>query len=73
MKKINKEIEKGEKEIMTGKVSWFNAVKGYGFIKVEGLENDVFVHYSEIKADGYKTLEKDELVTFDYDAEGKKP
>ena len=48
----------------TGKVKWFNAEKGYGFIKTEEGK-DIFVHYSSIKADGYRTLEENQTVTFD--------
>lgn len=49
---------------MEGKVKWFNNSKGYGFI---GRENgaDVFVHYTAIIADGYRTLREGERVTFD--------
>ncbi|MCR4950287.1 MAG: cold-shock protein [Solobacterium sp.] len=48
----------------TGKVKWFNAEKGYGFITTdEG--NDVFVHYSAIKVDGFKTLDEGQAVSFD--------
>ena len=47
-----------------GTVSWFNAEKGFGFISVEG-EDDVFVHFSAINADGYKTLEEGQKVEFD--------
>lgn len=47
-----------------GTVKWFNPEKGFGFITVEG-ENDVFVHYSNIKAEGFKTLEEGQKVTFD--------
>ncbi|WP_100486562.1 cold-shock protein CspD [Sporolactobacillus pectinivorans] len=47
-----------------GKVKWFNAEKGYGFIEVEG-GNDVFVHYSAIEGDGFKTLEEGQEVSFD--------
>ncbi|MEW9668965.1 cold-shock protein [Ammoniphilus sp. 3BR4] len=49
---------------MTGKVKWFNAEKGYGFIEREN-GGDVFVHYSAIKSEGYKTLEEGQTVQFD--------
>ena len=49
---------------MNGTVKWFNSDKGYGFITTEE-GNDVFVHYSQIQKDGYKTLEEGEEVTFD--------
>ena len=49
---------------MTGKVKWFNAEKGYGFITTdEG--NDVFAHFSNINKDGFKTLEEGEAVSFE--------
>lgn len=48
----------------TGKVKWFNAEKGYGFITGEDGK-DIFVHYSSINADGYKTLEEGQTVTYD--------
>ena len=41
-----------------GTVKWFNAQKGYGFITNEGTGEDVFVHFSAIVSDGYKTLEE---------------
>lgn len=47
-----------------GKVKWFNAQKGYGFISTES-GNDVFVHYSEIQDDGYKTLNEGQDVEFE--------
>ncbi|MBM7570883.1 cold-shock protein [Aquibacillus albus] len=47
----------------TGKVKWFNADKGFGFIEVEGGD-DVFVHFSAIQSDGFKTLEEGQNVTF---------
>ncbi len=47
-----------------GNVKWFSAEKGYGFIEVEG-EKDVFVHYSQIQEDGFKTLEEGQRVEFD--------
>ncbi|MDQ4122500.1 MAG: cold shock domain-containing protein [Acidobacteriota bacterium] len=49
---------------LTGKVKWFNNSKGYGFIEFPG-EMDIFVHYSSIKEDGYKTLAQDQLVEFE--------
>ncbi len=48
---------------MTGKVKWFNNEKGYGFIECGELE-DIFVHYSAIIKDGYKTLKEGSLVDF---------
>jgi CspA family cold shock protein len=47
-----------------GTVKWFNPEKGYGFISQEGGE-DLFVHWSEIKMDGYKTLDEGARVSFD--------
>ncbi len=56
--------------MMTGTVKWFNGEKGYGFITpAEG--DDVFVHFSQIQKDGYKTLEEGEKVEFTI-AEGAK-
>lgn len=49
--------------MLRGKVKWFNNVKGYGFIEYDNLE-DIFVHYSAIVKDGYKTLKEGELVDF---------
>jgi len=49
---------------MTGTVKWFNAEKGFGFISVEGGE-DVFVHFSAITGDGYRSLEEGQSVQFD--------
>ena len=48
----------------TGKVKWFNAEKGYGFITNEEGK-DVFVHYTAINSDGFKTLEQGQTVTYD--------
>lgn len=48
-----------------GKVKWFSNVKGYGFVEKNGGDKDIFVHYSAILSDGYKTLDQDEEVTFE--------
>lgn len=47
-----------------GTVKWFNSEKGFGFISVEG-EDDVFVHFSAINSEGYKTLEEGQAVEFE--------
>ncbi|MFD2369870.1 cold-shock protein [Brevibacillus sp. GCM10020057] len=47
-----------------GIVKWFNAEKGYGFIQVEGGD-DVFVHYSAIQAEGFKSLDEGQKVEFE--------
>lgn len=49
---------------MTGKVKWFNAEKGYGFITTEE-GNDVFAHYTKINKNGFKTLEEGQEVEFE--------
>jgi CspA family cold shock protein len=52
-------------EKCAGTVKWFNEKKGFGFIMAEGIGNDVFVHYSEIQQNGFKTLVEKEEVRFD--------
>lgn len=60
------------KERVTGKVKWFNRVKGYGFITQEGGA-DVFVHYSAIRGEGYRNLYEGELVEFTIQETDKGP
>ena len=48
-----------------GTVKWFNAEKGYGFIAVEGSNDDVFVHYTAIDSAGFRSLEEGQKVEFD--------
>ncbi len=56
--------DEGNVQAMEGKVKWFNAEKGYGFIETaEG--GDVFVHFSAIQTEGFKTLEEGQSVEFD--------
>src|SRR5438046_8122211 len=49
---------------ITGKVKWFNNAKGYGFIERDG-GSDVFVHYSAIQGDGFRSLEEGQAVEFE--------
>lgn len=49
----------------TGKVKWFNDAKGYGFITPDDGGDDVFAHFSEVRADGFKSLQEDQRVSFE--------
>ncbi|KHD84663.1 cold-shock protein [Heyndrickxia ginsengihumi] len=55
-----------------GKVKWFNSEKGYGFIEREG-GSDVFVHFSAIQGDGFKTLEEGQQVSFNIEDGARGP
>lgn len=55
----------------SGKVKWFNAAKGFGFITKDDGSGDVFVHFSAVKGEGYKSLTEGQEVTFD-EVQGEK-
>lgn len=61
--KVSKGYVKDNKGYV-GKVKWFNAEKGYGFIEEEESKKDIFVHWTQIIGDGYKSLEAGESVEF---------
>ena len=58
-------------ERMEGVVKWFSAEKGYGFIKQDNGDSDIFVHYSAINGTGYKSLDEGDRVSFEV-VEGRK-
>jgi len=51
--------------VATGNVKWFSDIKGYGFIRHDGDEEEVFVHYSAIQGDSFKSLSEGQRVQFD--------
>jgi CspA family cold shock protein len=57
-------MEADKNNLLTGKVKWFSDAKGYGFIEVDG-QRDVFVHFSAIKQEGYRSLREGQLVKFE--------
>jgi CspA family cold shock protein len=59
--------------MVTGKVKWFNAEKGFGFITPDDGSKDVFAHHTAIAGDGYKTLNENQEVTFDVTEGAKGP
>jgi CspA family cold shock protein len=60
-------------EQIRGKVKWFNSAKGYGFIGRDDGGDDIFVHYTAISGEGYKTLEEGDEVAFAIQASKNKP
>ena len=62
----------GGTKMNNGTVKWFNSEKGYGFISNDNGGDDVFVHFSAIVGDGFKTLEEGQKVTFDTEQEASR-
>lgn len=52
-------------DLPEGSVKWFNDAKGYGFVTQDGTDKDIFVHYTAIKREGFKTLREGDRVTFE--------
>ena len=65
------QADQGEVEVSTGTVKWFNSKKGFGFIVPDDGGSDLFVHHSEIKTEGFATLDEGQKVEFEV-GEGKK-
>lgn len=65
--------QKGKERLARGKVKWFNNQKGYGFLVPEGEQGpkEIFVHYSVIQGEGYKTLKEGDMVSFEIVNSGK--
>jgi CspA family cold shock protein len=61
----------GGTDMNSGTVKWFNSEKGFGFITNDNGSDDVFVHFSAIQSDGYKSLNEGDKVTFDTEQDPK--
>lgn len=59
--------------MLTGTVKWFNNTKGYGFIVQDNGEKDVFVHHTAIQAEGYRSLQEGQRVSYDVEQTPKGP
>ena len=73
MKEARKLDDEQKKKRLNGKVKWFNSVKGYGFIKRDDKEEDVFVHFSAVKNSGLKYLKEGEQLTFEVEYSDRGP
>ena len=61
---IQTAVERGMSDRQIGTVKWFNNAKGFGFIKLAGRSDDVFVHFRAIQGDGYRSLNEGQEVEF---------
>ena len=68
-----KRLDEQNKKKMNGKVKWFNASKGYGFIKSDNDGEDIFVHSSAVKNAGFKYLKEGDQLTFEIEKTDKGP
>lgn len=57
---------------LKGTVKWFNNKLGYGFISSKAINKDIYIHFSDIKTNGYKFLRENDIVEFDYDKRANK-
>jgi len=73
LNEVRKLEDEQKKKRFNGTVKWFNGVKGYGFIKREGKEKDIFVHFSAVKNSGLKYLKEGEQLTFEVEYSDKGP
>ena len=73
LKEVRKLDDEQKKKRLNGTVKWFNGAKGYGFIKREGEEKDIFVHFSAVKNSGLKYLKEGEKLTFEVENSDKGP
>jgi len=64
VRRLDRSVQ-GEKNMAQGTVKWFNSEKGFGFIAQDGGGADVFVHFSAIQGDGYKSLDENQRVEFE--------
>ena len=71
MKKIEKSHEEQKEKRLNGTVQWFNEAKGYGFIKREDEEKDVFIHSSAVQNSGLEYIKKGDQLTFEVDYSDK--
>jgi CspA family cold shock protein len=62
---VRLDLYEGERSMAQGTVKWFNAEKGFGFIAPDDGGADVFVHFSAINADGYRSLDENQRVEFE--------